>query len=825
MKLFYKILFPVVVIMLVSILLFAVLIGGSVSGLVIDSADIAIETGIFNIRTQLEQAEEMKEATLAVFSERNIALARAFAEIVAANPEYMTPEKLKWLADDIFHVSELHVIDENGLIEMCIDPGQMGFDMASTVQTSEFMQILDDPNVEICQTPQPNGSYGEPFQYTGVARKDAKGIVQIGTVAESIENIENTMDIQKILIQSKIGKKGFSFIIRDGVIAAHPDSAMIGRYVKDEPFYSTVISGGGNTYVEIDNVPYYAGFDTDNGLTVVSVMPESEIHEHIRSARGEILLPAPISIILVALAVFMILRHTLGPLENVSRSLKRVSEGDLDVELGYVSNDEIGSLVRDMDKVICVIKLLIGRVGRLADDMQLGMMNSRIDIEEFQGSYRAMAQGVNNIISDFIDEMDVLIEFLGGIGYGDFCATMPVLPGEKRALSDAFNAIAMNLMATYQDISSLLASANEGDLSARAKISSDGDWVTLKSELNRLLDAIIMPINESNAVLSKMAGGDFSVRVTGDYKGEFMRLKDSVNRTAVELEGFIRQKLEAEQSAHAIELEKGRVEAANEAIISSINYASRIQNSIRPEPALFEEAFSDYSVVWKPRDIVGGDIYWLKNFSEGSLLCVCDCTGHGTPGALMTMLVVSLLESIANAGNCRDTPYIMWRLDAQLSQMLGSGSPGTMLDIKDGCDIAVMFISKQGELLLSASRTNVFICDGLSISRIRGQKLYIGEGRISSREDVWQTSIMLDRKNSVYIATDGLFDQMGGEPPRSFGYKEVQRILLEKHDKGCSETVNDVWEAFENYHRGNLRRDDVQLIAFSPKIGERTQPD
>jgi len=71
--------------------------------------------------------------------------------------------------------------------------------------------------------------------------------------------------------------------------------------------------------------------------------------------------------------------------------------------------------------------------------------------------------------------------------------------------------------------------------------------------------------------------------------------------------------------------------------------------SLLPETNKFEQAFADYSVKWEPRDIVSGDIYWIKSFDAGTMLCVCDCTGHGVPGALLTMLVVSAFEDMVKS--------------------------------------------------------------------------------------------------------------------------------------------------------------------------------
>lgn len=259
----------------------------------------------------------------------------------------------------------------------------------------------------------------------------------------------------------------------------------------------------------------------------------------------------------------------------------------------------------------------------------------------------------------------------------------------------------------------------------------------------------------------------------------------------------------------------------NELILSSIRYASRIQNHILPKKEKFAEAFEDFAVIWEPRDIVGGDIYWMQNFKKGSLLCVCDCTGHGTPGALLTMLVTSALENIASEENCHDTSRILWELDQNLSQTLNARADqgwcrADMMDIRDGCDSVVLFIGSDGSVTLSASNMRLFYCDGREVWQIKGQRLHIGEGMLSSADEVDTVRIEGSRDNCYYIASDGLYDQIGEEENRPFGFREFQSLLLYHHGKKQQEILGKIWEAFELHQGKQKRRDDVQLIGFQP---------
>jgi serine phosphatase RsbU (regulator of sigma subunit) len=276
----------------------------------------------------------------------------------------------------------------------------------------------------------------------------------------------------------------------------------------------------------------------------------------------------------------------------------------------------------------------------------------------------------------------------------------------------------------------------------------------------------------------------------------------------------ITELLETRRSAHESEIAKGRAEAAKEAVMESINYASKIQKNLLPNEDVLKTAFADYSIIWEPRDVVGGDIYWVKNFDDGTVVCVCDCTGHGTPGALLTMLVVSALEAIVNEANRSDTAEILYMLDQRLATVLNAKNDDENMDINDGCDLAMLFIAKDGGVTLSAGNTDVFICDGKESTRYRGQPIYIGEGRLKNKDDVKTVYISANADNKFYIASDGLYDQIGGDDRQPFGYRILERIILENHHEPQAVINGRIWDAYIRHQGGQPRRDDFVLLTF-----------
>ena len=256
----------------------------------------------------------------------------------------------------------------------------------------------------------------------------------------------------------------------------------------------------------------------------------------------------------------------------------------------------------------------------------------------------------------------------------------------------------------------------------------------------------------------------------------------------------------------------------HEILMDSINCACEIQKGILPKDSLFSHAFADYSVIWEPRDTVGGDIYWIKSFEEGTVLSVCDCTGHGVPGALLTSLVMALFEEIVNEDTCKDPAAIIYMLDRRIARIFEvKPTQGKRArSIKNGCDLAVLFVAKNGDVSIASGNVDVYFCDGNEVERVKGQRINVGEGKIQSREDVRVTVVPANEKYKFYISSDGLYDQIGGAHGHSFGLRTFKQLILEHHNKNQESISNIIWDVFESYRGNHVRLDDFELITFKP---------
>ncbi len=262
----------------------------------------------------------------------------------------------------------------------------------------------------------------------------------------------------------------------------------------------------------------------------------------------------------------------------------------------------------------------------------------------------------------------------------------------------------------------------------------------------------------------------------------------------------------------AFELLRDRQQRLDE----SLDYAKEIQSRILAQQEDFTSCFVDHGVYYKPLALVSGDFYWMESFQKGNVLVMGDCTGHGIPGALMTMMVISILDSIITEANCHDTKSILWRLDRQLSSILNSAKGESDSYIKHGLDIIVLFIDKQHKTIkLSSASTSLYVVKPLnSVEVVRGQRLYIGDGKIHSRDQVKSMYLKYDPKCSYYMSSDGLFEQIGGDRHIPYGFTRFKTLLFEHTAEGIPAAIDAVIADFEAYKHHEIQRDDITVIGF-----------
>ena len=257
--------------------------------------------------------------------------------------------------------------------------------------------------------------------------------------------------------------------------------------------------------------------------------------------------------------------------------------------------------------------------------------------------------------------------------------------------------------------------------------------------------------------------------------------------------------------------------AAYGEIQSSINYASRIQQAILPDQSLLAAEIPDHFILWKPRDVVGGDIYWFRNWGTGLLFILADCTGHGVPGAFMTLISSGALDRALQEISPGDAAAVISRMHQLIQLTLNqnadanTGKDGS----DDGLELGVCHFDPQKRILTYAgARFPLFLAQDGAISVIQGDKKGVGY-RGTPFNCTWtnqQVTILPGTR--FYLATDGMLDQIGGPKRRGFGKKRFIRLLESLQNLPVQEHGEKIYSSLEAYQDTEARRDDVAVIGF-----------
>ena len=253
------------------------------------------------------------------------------------------------------------------------------------------------------------------------------------------------------------------------------------------------------------------------------------------------------------------------------------------------------------------------------------------------------------------------------------------------------------------------------------------------------------------------------------------------------------------------------------AVISdSIDYAARIQRSVLPDEASFSAILSDHFVLWEPRDIVGGDIYWSRLWGDGYLIILGDCTGHGVPGAFMTLIATGALDNALSDIAGGQVAKLMQRLH-QLVQMT-LGQHGDKGESDDGMELGMCYIgANMDNVTFVGARFELNLVENGNISVIKGTKKGIGYRGIDLNQNYEEHEIVNLQNKSFYMSSDGLVDQVGGERGRMFGKKRFRQLLLDVQHLSMTEQKASIRDTLITYQGDQRRRDDVAVFGFSIK--------
>jgi serine phosphatase RsbU (regulator of sigma subunit) len=249
-----------------------------------------------------------------------------------------------------------------------------------------------------------------------------------------------------------------------------------------------------------------------------------------------------------------------------------------------------------------------------------------------------------------------------------------------------------------------------------------------------------------------------------------------------------------------------------EKLTDSIDYAKRIQESILPSREEIDSLLQDHFLLWEPRDVVGGDFYWMKQTGEGYLLAVGDCTGHGVPGALMTMVSISILNRIAETAADVDPASILKTMNRLVKETLHREHDRD-LSMDDGLDIGLCYVSGS-KLIYAGAKTSLYVKNDRGLDVIKGDRRSIGSIRTKDGYDFTSSQLEVESGDSFYMTTDGYLDQNGGIKNVSFGRHKLMELINQYHDQPLKEQEALFRSRLLEYMGDEPQRDDITIVGF-----------
>ncbi len=260
-----------------------------------------------------------------------------------------------------------------------------------------------------------------------------------------------------------------------------------------------------------------------------------------------------------------------------------------------------------------------------------------------------------------------------------------------------------------------------------------------------------------------------------------------------------------------------KVEKVNRHMLESIRYAKTIQQALLPNVEWVRSWLPDSFFLYEPKDIIGGDIFHMEQTAEGFIVAVMDCTGHGVPGAFMTMIAASGFRTILKDEGCKDPAEMLKRLNFIVKTSLQQDTGRAASD--DGLDAAVCHVDLSKRLLTYAgARLPVVIAAGNSFETIKGDRMSIGYASADLGFTFTNHTVPIGPGMQVYLYTDGFVDQLGGLRHRRLGRERFEELLKENFHRSFADQQEILLKAFKKHKGINEQQDDITVIGFAPQV-------
>jgi len=291
-------------------------------------------------------------------------------------------------------------------------------------------------------------------------------------------------------------------------------------------------------------------------------------------------------------------------------------------------------------------------------------------------------------------------------------------------------------------------------------------------------------------------------------------LKDNLNRLSNMIMNVVYKK-QLEIEKNRVEIEKKLVEQKNKDILDSINYAKRIQDAIFPPEELVKELLPESFILLKPKDIISGDFYWVEKFDKKTFIGAVDCTGHGVPGALLSIVGYNLLSKAINEHNHTSPDEILNELSNGINKTLRQNIESS--NVNDTMDVALCSIDKITNTLEFAGAYNsLYLIRNKRLVEIHADRFPVGVFLNGQLRKFTNHKLQLEKGDTIYLFSDGYADQFGGEKGKKFKHKQFKKLLISIQDLSIEEQKNRLNSTIEEWQSmtSEEQTDDILVIGI-----------
>jgi len=330
----------------------------------------------------------------------------------------------------------------------------------------------------------------------------------------------------------------------------------------------------------------------------------------------------------------------------------------------------------------------------------------------------------------------------------------------------------------------------------------------------RKTKVITLPIIKLVENVDRITNGNLRERAEVSGNNEITKLSEKFNMMIAQLESYYYELEEkVKERTLRIEKQKEEIEEQKKHIMDSIYYARRIQNAILPAFSHIDRHLKNYFILYLPKDIVSGDFYWVHECEGKFMIAAVDCTGHGVPGAFMSIVGNNQLNYAVNVKKARKAGAILDELNQGVVSTLNENK--TDSSIKDGMDMVLCVFDFEAKKVEFAGANNpLILIRNNAVIKYKGDRFPIGAFEGGTPQLFRNNEIALQEGDCLYLSSDGYADQFGGPDNKKFMFRRYEELLLEIHSEPFEQQKEILYKRLTEWRGKNDQVDDILVIGI-----------